>query len=72
MVVGNVEESAARAPVPLEIIERAAQAGGDAIAVSARIENDIAELDATDRAAFLHDLGLEEPGPVATRAASDE
>ena len=62
MVVVNVEESAAGAPVPREIVERAAQAGGAAIAVSARIENDIAELDATDRAAFLHDLGLEEPG----------
>jgi len=40
----------------------AAQAGGDAIAVSARIENDIAELDPADRAGFLRDLGLEEPG----------
>ena len=37
-------------------------AGGDAIAVSARIENDIAELDPADRVGFLRDLGLEEPG----------
>ena len=62
MVVVNVAESAARAPVPTEVVERASLAGGEAIAVSARIENDIAELDPADRAAFLHDLGLEEPG----------
>ena len=62
MVVVNVAESAAREPVPQEIVDRASLAGGDVIAVSARIENDIAELDPADRAGFLHDLGLEEPG----------
>ena len=62
VVIVNVDESAARNPVSARIAERAAQAGGEAIAVSARIENDIAELDAADRAGFLHDLGLEEPG----------
>src|ERR1035437_1258289 len=62
MVVVNVAEAAAGEPVPHEIVQRAALAGGDAIAVSARIENDIAELDAAHRAPFLHDLGLEEPG----------
>ena len=49
MVVVNVAESAAGEPVPDEIVQRARLAGGDAIAVSARIENDIAELDAADR-----------------------
>jgi GTP-binding protein YchF len=62
MVVVNVAETAAQSPVPKEIVERASVAGGEAIAVSARIENDIAELDPADRATFLRDLGLEEPG----------
>jgi GTP-binding protein YchF len=62
VVIVNVEESAAQAQVAPGISARAAQAGGDAIAVSAKIENDIAELDPADRAGFLHDLGLEEPG----------
>ena len=62
VVIVNVAESAAGEPVPDEIVQRARLAGGDAIAVSARIENDIAELDAADRSAFLHDLSLEEPG----------
>jgi hypothetical protein len=62
MVVVNVAESAAGDPVPDDIAQRARLAGGDAIAVSARIGNDIAELDPADRATFLHDLGLEEPG----------
>ena len=62
MVIVNVDESPRGSPVPQDIVERASVAGGEAIAVSARIENDIAELDPADRAAFLHDLGLEEPG----------
>jgi ribosome-binding ATPase len=62
VVIVNVAESAAQTAVAPEIVKRAAEAGGDAIAVSARIENDIAELDAGDRAGFLHDIGLEEPG----------
>lgn len=48
--------------MPDDVAARARLAGGDAIAVSARIENDIAELDSTDREAFLHDIGLKEPG----------
>ena len=62
VVIVNVAEAEAGRPLPDEIVQRARLAGGDAIAVSARIENDIAELDAADRAAFLHDLNLEEPG----------
>ena len=62
MVVVNVAE-VRRAGAGARGDRRArALAGGDAIAVSARIENDIAELDPADRAGFLHDLGLEEPG----------
>ena len=62
MVIVNVDEASAAAPVAAAVAERAARAGGDAIAVSARIENELAELDPGDRLAFLHDLGLEEPG----------
>jgi len=62
VVIVNVDEQSASKPVAPAIVERAAQAGGDAIAVSARIENELAELDPGDRIAFLRDLGLEEPG----------
>jgi hypothetical protein len=62
MVVVNVAEEAAGEPVPDDVVRRARLAGGDAIAVSAKIENDIAELDPADREGFLHDLRLEEPG----------
>jgi GTP-binding protein YchF len=62
VVIVNVAESEAQAPVSPDIVARAALSGGEAIAVSARIENDIAELDPADRQTFLHDLGLEEPG----------
>jgi GTP-binding protein YchF len=62
VVIVNVAEAEAQAPIAPAIVARAAEAGGDAIAVSARIENDIAELDPSDRAGFLHDIGLEEPG----------
>jgi GTP-binding protein YchF len=62
MVVVNVAEAAAGEPVPADVVQRARLAGGEAIAVSAKIENDIAELDPADREGFLHDLGLEEPG----------
>jgi hypothetical protein len=62
MVVVNVAEDAAGEFVPEEIAHRARLAGGDAIVVSAKIENDIAELDPADREGFLHDLGLAEPG----------
>ena len=62
VVIVNVDEQSASKPVAPAIVERAAQAGGDAIAVSARIENELAELDPGDRIAFLRDLGLGEPG----------
>ncbi len=62
VVIVNVDERSASKAVAGGIVERAAQAGGAAIAVSARIENELAELDPEDRLAFLRDLGLEEPG----------
>lgn len=63
VVVVNVsEDAAASGEVPAAIAERARRSGGDAIAISARIEAELAELDATDRATFLADLGITEPG----------
>ena len=62
LVVVNVEEHSAAEPVPQAVVDRAAQAGGEAIAVSARIESELLDLDADERGAFLADLGLQAPG----------
>jgi hypothetical protein len=62
--VCNVEESAARDGNALSAqVAGRAKAEGAAIAIiSAKIEAELAGLPAEDRAAFLADLGLEEPG----------
>jgi ribosome-binding ATPase len=60
LVVLNVPESDVAAPLPDEIRGRARAAGGDAMALSAQVEAEVAELDTGDRAAFLADLGLGE------------
>jgi GTP-binding protein YchF len=72
VVVNVAEEAAARGEVPDAIRQRAAESGGEAIAISARIEAELAELDPADRAGFLADLGIEEPGldRLAQRAYS--
>jgi ribosome-binding ATPase len=62
MVLVNVAEGDAGKPVQQSIAERAAGAGGEALAISARIESELVDLEATDQAAFLGDLGLSEPG----------
>jgi GTP-binding protein YchF len=62
LVIVNVDESRAAAAPPDDVVQRAATAGGSAIAVSARIEHEVLDLEADDRAAFLADLGLAEPG----------
>jgi len=63
LVVVNVDEDHARNPViPDDLREAAALNGGEVLAVSARIESELAELDAADQAAFLEDIGLAEPG----------
>jgi ribosome-binding ATPase len=66
LVVVNVDEVTAASGAQVDgmarITARAQQSGGEAIAVSARIESEIAELDADDRRAFLASLGLAEPG----------
>ncbi len=62
VVVVNVAEGASLAAPSTPLRERAAQSGGDVVLISARIESELAELDAADRAAFLADLGIEKPG----------
>ncbi|MDQ2959825.1 MAG: redox-regulated ATPase YchF [Candidatus Dormibacteraeota bacterium] len=62
VVVVNVEEGAASVDVAPAIAERAARSGGDAVAISARIESELVELEPEDRAVFLADLGITEPG----------
>ncbi|MHB8719377.1 MAG: redox-regulated ATPase YchF [Candidatus Dormibacteria bacterium] len=60
VVVNSGEDGSLEVPPP--IAERAARSGGDAVAISARIEAELAELEAEDRAAFLADMGAGEPG----------
>ena len=62
LVVVNVAEADAAAPPPPAVVERARAAGGEALAISARIESELVELEDEDRATFLADLGLHEPG----------
>ena len=63
MYVANVDEAGLAGNAHLDIIRvLAAAEGAEAVAVCAAIEAEISELDEGDRAAFLADLGLEEPG----------
>ncbi len=62
VVVNVAEESAARTEVPEAIRQRATESGGEAIAISARIEAELAELEPADRVTFLAELSIEEPG----------
>jgi ribosome-binding ATPase YchF (GTP1/OBG family) len=60
LIVVNVPESEAAAPVPAAVGERAEAEGAEVLALSARLEAEIAQLEAADREAFLKDLGLTE------------
>ncbi|WP_174301502.1 redox-regulated ATPase YchF [Caulobacter sp. S45] len=64
LYVCNVdEESAAEGNVlSARVEQRAAGDGAKAVVISAKIESEIALLDASERAEFLETLGLEEPG----------
>jgi hypothetical protein len=63
MYVANVAEGGFRSNPYLDAIERrAADEGAVAVAVCAAIEAEIAQLEESDRAAFLAELGLTEPG----------
>ena len=64
LYVCNVdEESAAEGnALSAKVVQRAAGDGAKAVVISAKIESEIALLDASERADFLETLGLEEPG----------
>jgi ribosome-binding ATPase len=64
LYVCNVEESAAADGNALsgKIAELAKEQGAVSVAISAAIEEEIAQLDDAERAEFLADMGLEEPG----------
>ncbi len=60
LFVANVDEGAAE--VPSAILEHARSHGAAAVAISARLESELAELDEADAAAMRADLGLSESG----------
>jgi ribosome-binding ATPase len=60
LLVANVDEGAAE--VPPDIVEHARAQGAVAVAVSARLEAELAELDPEEATAMREDLGLQESG----------
>ena len=63
MYIANVEESGFEDNPHLDAVRSlAAGEGAELVAVCAAIEAEIAQLDDADKAEFLADLGLEEPG----------
>jgi GTP-binding protein YchF len=64
LYVSNVDEASAAEGNALSaaVAARATREGAKAVAISAKIEAEVAVLDAEERAEFLGSLGLEEPG----------
>ena len=64
LYVANVDEASAETgnPLSLEVESRAARDGAKSVVISAKIESEIALLDAHERGEFLETLGLAEPG----------
>jgi GTP-binding protein YchF len=63
LYIANVAEDGFEDNPYLDAVrEFAAREGAETVAVCAAIEADIADLDATDAAEFLAEMGLEEPG----------
>jgi GTP-binding protein YchF len=64
LYVANVDEAGLTEGNPhVEALEKyAAETGAGVLRVCAKIESELAELDAEEKLAFLEDLGLEEPG----------
>ena len=62
--VCNVEEDSAATGNGLsaKVAEKAAAEGAEAVVISARIEEELAQLDDNERLEYLETLGLEEPG----------
>jgi GTP-binding protein YchF len=63
MYIANVKEDGfENNPYLDKVRERAASEGAEVVPVCAAIEEELAQLDAADRGAFLADMGLDEPG----------
>lgn len=63
MYVANVDEEGFENNAHLDAVKaRAEKEGSQFIAICAKIESEIAELDDEEKADFLKDLGMEEPG----------
>ncbi|MEG6510187.1 redox-regulated ATPase YchF [Methyloligella sp. 2.7D] len=64
LYVCNVDEASAATGNEYSklVEERAAKEGAGTVVISAKIESELAELDAEERAAYLAELGLNEPG----------
>jgi hypothetical protein len=63
MYVANVEEHGFTGnPLLDRVHERAAREGAPVVAVSAKIEAEIADMSAEDKSVFLADMGMDEPG----------
>jgi len=64
LYVCNVEESSAGTGNALSdaVAARAAEEGAASVVISARIEEEISQLDADEQAMFLEEMGLDEPG----------
>jgi ribosome-binding ATPase len=60
LYVANVDEGSS--DVPAGVAERAKSAGAGSVAISARIESELAEMDPGEAAAMRSELGLEEAG----------
>lgn len=68
LYVCNVDEAGLHGNAYVEKVRvRAASEGAGVVIICAKVESEIAELDPADRAGFLADLGLKEPG-LATLA----
>ncbi|MBT8214943.1 MAG: redox-regulated ATPase YchF [Acidimicrobiia bacterium] len=63
MYIANVDEAGARGNEHTEAVAKLAESeGADMVTICATIEGEILLLDNDDKAAFLEDLGVEEPG----------
>jgi GTP-binding protein YchF len=64
LYVCNVDEASAATgnAYSRAVEERAAKEGAGRVVISAKIESELAELDAEERKAYLAELGLDEPG----------
>ena len=64
LFVCNVDEGSAKDGNDFSqtVAERAASEGAQHVVISAKIESELAGLDDDERAAFLEDMGLDEPG----------